>query len=43
MNEEVIRDEELGLVFVFNHDNLDPNGEPECVEYTIEEYDSLNK
>jgi len=41
MNEEVVRDEEAGIVLVFDYNNLMPDGEPLCAQYTIEEYDEL--
>lgn len=43
MNEEVIIDEDLKKVYVFDYDNLTPSGMPLCVEYTLEEYELLNK
>lgn len=43
MNEEVIVDEEVGKVYVFDYVNLMPDGTPLCVEYTLEEYELLNK
>ena len=41
MNEEVVRDEEAGIVLVFDYSNFDPSGTPLCAQYTIEEYDEL--
>lgn len=43
MNEEVIIDEDHGKVYVFDYVNLMPDGSPFCVEYTLEEYELLNK
>lgn len=42
MNEEIVIDEELGIVTVINYNELDPNSEPLIVEYTIEEWNSIN-
>lgn len=43
MNEEVIIDQDLGKVYVFDYVNLMPDGTFLCAEYTLEEYELLNK
>jgi hypothetical protein len=43
MNEEVIIDEQANKVYIFDYNNLMPDGTPLCAEYTIEEYEQLNK
>lgn len=43
MNEEAIIDREAGKVYVFDYDNIMPDGTPLCAVYTLEEYETLNK
>ena len=42
VDEEVIIDEENKIVTVINYDELDPNGEPLMVEYTLDEWNDIN-
>ena len=42
MDEEVVIDEENQTVTVINHNELDPNGEPLIVEYTLDEWNDIN-
>ena len=42
MDEEVVIDEENQTVTVINYGELDPNGEPLMVEYTLDEWNDIN-
>ena len=42
MDEEVLIDEDNQIVTVINHNELDPNGEPLIVEYTLDEWNDIN-
>jgi hypothetical protein len=39
MNEEVVIDG--NNVLIFDHENLDPNGDPTVIEMTLEEYQHM--
>ena len=42
VDEEVVIDEENQTVTVINYSELDPNGEPLMVEYTLDEWNDIN-
>lgn len=42
VDEEVVIDEENQTVTVINYGELDPNGEPLMVEYTLDEWNDIN-
>lgn len=42
VDEEVLIDEENQIVTVINYDEMDPNGEPLMVEYTLDEWNNIN-
>lgn len=43
MNEETIIDENTGIVLVLDETELDPNGHPIYVQYTLEEWSNLQE